>query len=72
MDIATTIEKHKNQPNITLDEYVREKRIELAKRVLLKKSVYLDTKFWIILRDAALNRNSTAHAKNLLEMYAPE
>jgi len=37
--------------DIPLDIYVRSRQIELAKALEHKKAIYLDIKFWIILRD---------------------
>lgn len=52
---------------MTLDEYVRQRQIELARVLKDKKAVYLDLKFWIILRDAILGRRTRTGDVRLLE-----
>jgi hypothetical protein len=37
--------------DVVLDAYVRSRQLELASSLDHKKAIYLDTKFWIILRD---------------------
>lgn len=39
---------------VELDEYVRSKQLELASTLAAKKAIYLDIKFWIILRDVVM------------------
>jgi hypothetical protein len=44
-----------------LDKYVRSKQLELASTLAAKKAIYLDIKFWIILRDVVTGlRNAPA------------
>jgi hypothetical protein len=68
-DIApmqTTIDQHLAAPDLTLQEYVRQRQIELTKSLEGVHAIYLDTKFWIILRDAlAPERASNAESKLL-------
>lgn len=52
MEFIDTFDKHAADPGKTIDEYAREKHLELGTYVLSKKVVYLDTKYWLILRDA--------------------
>lgn len=51
-----TFDHHLQHPEISLDRYVRSKILATADRVLACKRVYLDTRFWILLRDACLGR----------------
>jgi hypothetical protein len=53
---------------MTLDEYVRQRQIELARDLEDKKAVYLDIKFWIMLRDVILGRRTGNSDLCLLEM----
>ncbi|MBZ5509867.1 MAG: hypothetical protein LAN70_01735 [Acidobacteriia bacterium] len=49
-----------------MDEYVRQRQIELAVDLEFKKAVYLDVKFWIILRDVAVGRRAGSNEIQLL------
>ncbi len=40
------------QLDIPLEQYSKHKRVELGEKVLKKKRIYLDLKYWIYLRDA--------------------
>ncbi len=56
--IRASFETHRQNSNITTDEYVRARRIQLGKSVMGRERVYLDTRYWIILRDVMLGRNN--------------
>jgi hypothetical protein len=49
------IDDHRKTPQISIDQHVRHRVIELGQRLAPRLPVYLDTKFWIILRKAALD-----------------
>jgi len=51
-----TFAYHLQHPELSLDRYVRSKILDTADRVLARKIVYLDTRFWILLRDVSLGR----------------
>lgn len=60
IDIAPermTFDYHLQHPEISLDRYVRSKILVTADRVLARKRVYLDTRFWILMRDVSLGRS---------------
>lgn len=59
MEFISTFDKHKKEPETTVYEYLRRKCIQLGKYVLTRKIVYLDTKFWIIIRDVSIGRRTT-------------
>ena len=65
MDFINTFEEHKKNPEISVDKYIRERCIQLGNFVLSHKIVYLDTKFWIIIRDVSLGRNTKQDDKDL-------
>jgi hypothetical protein len=65
MDFINTFEEHKQNPEISVDKYIRERCIQLGNFVLSHKIVYLDTKFWIIIRDVSLGRNTKEADKDL-------
>lgn len=56
--IRASFDKHRLTRDVTTDEYVRSRRIELGKSVMGRERVYLDKRYWIILRDAALGRST--------------
>lgn len=52
--------------DIRLDAYVRSRQLELARSLDNKKAIYLDIKFWIILRDVVEGvRNDSAEVELL-------
>jgi hypothetical protein len=50
----------------TIDVHVRRRQIELARSIRHRKKLYLDLRFWIIARDAALDATDDPNAKKLL------
>ncbi len=67
-DIAHTIDFHRTQPDVTLEQYVRRKRIQLGVEVARKYRVYLDLRFWILLREVELGRNDNQDLVQLLSL----
>lgn len=59
---------HHNYFKQSLDDYQKDLRLELAKRVLNQKIIYLDTKFWILLRDGVLYPSQKPMNHELLEL----
>ncbi len=53
---------------LSLQAHVRARQIELAKSLESRKAVYLDIKFWIILRDVVLGLRDAAPEKELLRL----
>lgn len=47
-----TIAEHLQYPDVTFAEHVRMSEIELGKSIAQRAPIYLDTKFWILLREA--------------------
>lgn len=62
-----TLAYHKQHPEVSLERYVRSKVLATADRVLARKSVYLDTRFWILLRDACLGRGKDSIHQQMLD-----
>lgn len=56
MRFVDTFSYHRNNPDISLDAYVRSKRIELGESLIKMEKIYLDTKYWIHFRDVILGR----------------
>lgn len=63
-----SIERHRLTPHVSLEVYRREKVYELETLLRGRKLVYLDTKYWIWLRDPTLSTDpvSLVALKNLL------
>ena len=64
---ARTLAYHKLHPEVSLERYVRAKVIETADRALARKRIYLDTRYWVALRDVQLQRARNAIDKELLD-----
>lgn len=65
--VASRIDYHLAHPEVTTDQYVDACRIQLGREVCAKRKVYLDTKFWILLREVLLQRNTQPE---LAELYS--
>jgi len=63
MDIAA----HRANPEISLERHVKSRVVELGRRLDKRTAIYLDTKFWIMLRGCAAGRNNDSAAQELLQ-----
>ena len=61
-----TIDEHLASPEVTLDQHVRQSQIALACSLEGQLAIYLDVKYWIILRDAATGAMASGDALKLL------
>lgn len=52
--------RHQNQSGIIADEHIRRLTIALGESVAKRRKLYLDSRYWIFLRDAALGRSRRA------------
>lgn len=66
MKHVNTLEYHLQNPGASVATYVRNKRLELAHEIRGTRKIYLDTKFWICLRDARLGKPASASVGRLL------
>ncbi len=66
MKLIDTFEKHRSEPEKTLETYTREVRIALGREMAKCKKIYLDTKYWLLLRDAAMGRQRDGDITELL------
>jgi hypothetical protein len=57
MKIVNTLAEHLQVPDRSLRSHLKQKQLDLARDIRGAKKVYLDTKFWLLLRDARLGRN---------------
>lgn len=64
--ICASFDSHRLNPDITTDEYVRARRIQLGKSVMSRERIYLDKRYWIILREVMLERDNDPSSVSLL------
>ncbi len=62
------ISRHLASPEVSLGEHVRRQQRELGDALQLRRAIYLDQKFWIILREVAAGRRSTSDEIALLAL----
>lgn len=63
-----TIDEHRASPDTSLESYVRQCQVTLAIGLESKVSIYLDLKFWIALREAALGCSRDESSLELLAL----
>lgn len=68
MQKVNTVAQHLQTPDESVDSYVRRKRLALGQEVRPAKKVYLDTKFWLLLRDVRLGRPANNEVVRLLQV----
>jgi hypothetical protein len=56
MRFVDTFEKHRRESNKSLEAYIKECRQKLGEEIAQRHKIYLDTKYWIMLRDYKLGR----------------
>ncbi|MEM0653372.1 hypothetical protein AAFL31_16360 [Klebsiella huaxiensis] len=59
------IDSHRKQPDVTLEQHVKNKRIQLGSEISGKYKIYLDLRFWIFFRDIELGIN---HDENFIQL----
>lgn len=64
--IADRFAFHRATPQVTVEQHVRRRIIELGEWVMARDRVYLDKCFWIYLRDARMSEPSPTGASALL------
>lgn len=68
MKLTNTFDYHFQNPDQSLEAYAGRKRLELGRELQSAKKIYLDTKFWLFLRDIRLERRADQHLALLLEL----
>lgn len=68
MEHINTIEFHKNNPDVSVETYLKRKRIKLSYEIRPSKKIYLDTKYWLLLRDARIRENIDNNILQLLHL----
>jgi hypothetical protein len=66
-----TVAYHLKHPEVSIDQHFRKKVLEAGSRVGSRRSFYLDTRYWIFLRDADMGRARNAiHSRLLIALRA--
>jgi len=65
-DITASFEFHRRHPEISIDQYVKTKALELFESIQDLEKIYLDKRFWVLLRDAHMGRSKIQAAYELL------
>jgi hypothetical protein len=68
MELISNLDFHRGLNEQSLTEYYKNLQLELSNNVINKKVVYLDTKFWVVLRDGLLHPEKNAFATELLKL----
>jgi len=63
-----SFDRHKAEPHVSIDEHVRSRSIELGQALEKRAAVYLDLRYWIIVRDVILNRTTDSSSVNLANL----
>lgn len=66
--MTLTLEHHLATPNVSLQEHVSRIHADLASQLSNKRSIYLDTKYWIVLRDVIAGVRTSPAEIELLAM----
>jgi hypothetical protein len=61
------IDFHRRFPELSLEAYVKTKQLDAFARIEGRKRIYLDTKYWVLLREAMLGRNKDREIHDLLD-----
>ena len=51
----------------SLDSYIKEKKLSLGTKISSHKKIYLDTKFWVQIRDSRMGRSTNPNITQLAE-----
>ncbi len=57
INFINTFDKHRSEPNRSLSDYARSVKLRLGHKLQDIVKIYLDTNFWINLREVSLGRN---------------
>jgi hypothetical protein len=66
--VAKAIAQHLQHPEISIDAYVKRKTVTLGISLSSLTKVYLDTRFWILLRDVHIGRSTRQDDHRLLDI----
>jgi hypothetical protein len=65
MRFENTFDKHRAEQDKSFKSYLTERRLALGQSIGNRHKIYLDTKYWILLRDHTLGRSTDAGIKKL-------
>jgi hypothetical protein len=65
-DAVEAIDRHRATPHISTDRHVKDRIVQLGQSLDGRAAIYLDTNFWIMLRNAALGISKKDGAGELL------
>ena len=68
MEFIYTFNKHRAEPEVGAEDYYRSLKMSLSNSIKGKKIVYLDTKFWILLRNGCLEPRNHPKERELLRI----
>ena len=68
LKMKLSFEKHEAEPDVSLDEYVWGCIIDLGRSLEKRIPIYLDQRYWIILRDVVLSRKTDSSSVKLLKL----
>lgn len=60
------LEFHRRTPEISLEKHMRHMRIQLGEMLASTQRIYLDLRFWILLRDVSIGRSDDSTISHLL------
>src|SRR3989442_8594732 len=68
MSVASSIDHHRPNGHISVDQHVKSRVVELGGLVDARTAIYLDLNFWILLRKAALGLDFNHASTELLRL----
>lgn len=67
-ELAEAISKHSKSPDISVEAYVKTRALELNASISGIDKVYLDKRYWVLLRDAHMKRSKLPSSDRLLNV----
>jgi hypothetical protein len=67
-EIKGAFARHKGEPNVSTKDYFQSHAYSLGKSILSKRKIYLDTRYWIFLRDADMGRAKCPEHTEILQL----
>jgi hypothetical protein len=68
--LKLSFDRHKAEPHLPIDAHVQSRSIELGRAIEKRRAIYLDQRYWIIIRDVAINRRSDSASVELANVLA--
>src|ERR1700730_17324466 len=64
--VVAAFDRHRASPHVSFTEHVQGSQLSLAESLRGRKAIYLDTKYWVILRNAVLGATARVDGTALL------